>query len=74
MLITYVTVTKSHLTPVFSFGKMGTTAPPQDCEWVLWNIYPFIPGTRASMHLTETAAQQTLKYLLSKYLNLYYSA
>lgn len=32
---------------------MGTTAPPQDCEWVLWNIYPFIPGTRASMFLTE---------------------
>lgn len=27
---------------------MGTTATFQDCEWVLWNIYPLISGKPVS--------------------------
>lgn len=72
VLVTCVTLTKSQpLTLVFSFGKMRQLLY---CEIVsgFYGLYTLsslehIP----SMCLKEPATWQTLKYLLSKYLNLY---
>lgn len=53
----------------FSFGKMGTTAMSLNCEWVLWNIYPFISEHVSSMCLIEPETWQMLKCLVNNYLN-----